>query len=136
MAAVTGACSTTATISRDHGPAYEATIVGSDADTLRLEDRYGHPFPVPRGDVVDIDHPGNVLMTIGAVMLGVGTLNVLGTYGEVIEPMPGQSQSQAAVNAGIATMIPGAVMTVVGAIIYHRSRKNADAFESATRTRP
>jgi hypothetical protein len=75
-------------------------------------------------------------MTIGAVMLGVGTINVLGTYGEVIEPISGQSQSQAAASATVVALIPGAVLTIVGAIIYRHSRKNAAAFESATRTRP
>jgi hypothetical protein len=136
MATAAGACSTTATISRRHGPAYEAEIVGSDADTLRLENGDGQALLVPREDVVDIDHPGNVLMTIGAVILGVGTINVLGTYGQLIEPMSGQSQNQAAAAATVVAIIPGAILTVVGAIIYGRSRNRAAAFQSpAARTR-
>jgi hypothetical protein len=133
MATATGACSTTATISTVRGSSYEATIDGSSAEALRLQNRDGQRFVVPREDVVDVDHPGNVLMTIGAVMLGVGTLNVLGTYGKVIEPMSGQSQNQAAAAATAVAIIPGAILTIVGATIYGRSRRNAEAFEKAKR---
>ncbi len=71
-------CSTTATISRVNGPAYEAHILASDTNFLRVRDNYGREFLVPREDVADIDHPGNVLYTIGLVLVAMSTAMIIG----------------------------------------------------------
>jgi hypothetical protein len=64
-------CSTSASFSRQSGPAFDAEILGSDARSLHVRDEDGREFLVPREDVADIDHPGNVLGTIGAVLMAM-----------------------------------------------------------------
>ena len=64
-------CSTTATISRTNGPALDADILVSDANSMRVRDDYGREFLITREEVADIDHPGNVLTTIGVVLIAM-----------------------------------------------------------------
>jgi hypothetical protein len=68
-------CSTTATISRINQPEIEAQIIRSDNDShfVRTE---GGSFEIPRSSVSDIDHPGNVAATIGAIITGYGIVNI------------------------------------------------------------
>lgn len=110
-----------------------STIVGSDASSLILAGPNGTTTTVPGEMVADIDHPGNVHLTIGLVMLGIGALYVAGTYGKVIEPMQDQSQNGAVRDAALVYLLPGAVLSAIGGYIYGRSRHNAHAFESASR---
>jgi hypothetical protein len=124
-------CSTTATIHRLNGPDYEATIVDSDASALRLRGGDQRTYAVKRGEVFDIDHPGNVVMTVGAIFLGLGTFVVAGTYGKFVEPMAGQTQGDAATGAALTLILPGLILATMGAIPYFTSRRNARAFESA-----
>lgn len=124
-------CSTTATIHRLNGPDYESTIVDSDARTLRLGGGDGRMYEVTRAEVVDIDHPGNVIMTVGMVFLGLGTFLVAGTYGKFVEPMQGQTQGDAATGAALGLILPGVLLAALGGIPYFTSRRNAQAFESA-----
>ncbi len=76
-AGLAGGCGTTATVHRRGGPAYEAEIVRSDANTLYLRDADGEIWPVPGAVVVDIDHPGNGPAAAGATLIGMGWLTML-----------------------------------------------------------
>src|SRR5436190_22598247 len=66
------ACSTTATVQRSNGPAYEATIINSDSGAVYVRAEDGLTYRVPRAEVVDIDHPGNVLLAVGASLIAYG----------------------------------------------------------------
>jgi hypothetical protein len=64
----TGACSLTATIERRDGPPTEGRIDQSDRNTLHLVDGDGRTMALDRRQVADIDHPGNIALTVGAVL--------------------------------------------------------------------
>ena len=63
-------CSTTATISDLDRGQIESEIVGADASRLYLDDGR----QVDKSRVTDIDHPGNVHLTVGLIMGGTGLL--------------------------------------------------------------
>lgn len=73
-ALLTSACSTTATISRNRGPAYEAKITRSEPDALYVLGDDGREYRVPAEEVREIDHPGNVLALLGGISLGIALL--------------------------------------------------------------
>ncbi len=56
-------CATTATIVTQRGT-LEATINGSDADSLLVTNDVGVKRRVLREDILEVDHPGNVIATI------------------------------------------------------------------------
>jgi len=68
------ACSNTATIHRNRGPAYEAKITRSEPGALYVLGDDGREYRVPADEVRDIDHPGNVLAVLGGVSLGFAGL--------------------------------------------------------------
>jgi hypothetical protein len=63
-------CSTTATVITSDGKRDEARIVGGDREVLLLQNDYGVEKVVRRTEVKDIDHPGNVVATIGGIIGG------------------------------------------------------------------
>jgi hypothetical protein len=71
-------CSTTATISRVNGTQLDAEIQRSDRDNLVVTTNTGHKLRVPRSEVSDIDHPGNVSAVIGSVLSVYGAVNIVG----------------------------------------------------------
>lgn len=60
-------------IERKRGADIDARIVSSDWRGVVIEDGNGRRRRVPGEQISDIDHPGNVLMLIGAI-LGVSAL--------------------------------------------------------------
>jgi hypothetical protein len=76
------ACSTTATIHRSNGMMMEGTIEGGSSDSIVVSPRYGPRQEVPRSDIAEIDHPGNVHALIGGILLGYGILNIAVAYEE------------------------------------------------------
>jgi len=70
--AALSACTTTATISRSDGYQVEGWIRGGSGDAIVVEPRVGRRQVIPRNDVTDIDHPGNVHIVVGGVLLGFG----------------------------------------------------------------
>jgi hypothetical protein len=63
-------CSTTATVITRDGKREETRIVGGDREVLLLQNDYGVEKVVRRTEVKDIDHPGNVVATIGGIIGG------------------------------------------------------------------
>jgi hypothetical protein len=59
----------TATIARRDGPDNEARIVSSDAGAIHVRARNGLTYRIPREAVIGIDHPGNVEVVFGAILL-------------------------------------------------------------------
>jgi hypothetical protein len=68
-------CVTTATITRKGGQTEEATIVRGTSSSVMVETGAGERA-IPRDEITDIDHPGNVAAVIGALLLGYGVLNI------------------------------------------------------------
>ena len=78
LLAFLGACVSTATITRRSGPTLEACIDRSDQDKVYVSATDGKHYAVDRSDIVDVDHPGKLLMTMGLVSAGLGLLTLLG----------------------------------------------------------
>ncbi len=123
-----GACSTTATIHRAHGPAYEAEIADSDASRLRVLGDDGRLHEVPRAEVTDVDHPGNVVLTVGAVLAGIGALVALSILSDSNST---QQQRNDATAIALVYGLPGLAMLIAGGVTYIGSISRASAFENA-----
>jgi hypothetical protein len=121
-------CSTTATIHRVNGPAYEAKILQSDPTSLDVQGDDGRPYRVPREQISDIDHPGNVLATVGAALLGFAGLI---SYVAATDTGGGASSRDTAITVGVIYGLPGLLMAVAGGSIWLSSRDKARACEEA-----
>ena len=123
-------CSTTATISRTDGMAYEADILASDANSLRVRDSYGREMIVSREEMADIDHPGNVIYTIGLVLIAMSVPMIIGDLSH-----QGKSQQSEWSGMGLVIGIPEAVtglcLAIPGWVHYRHSKHEAKAFEDA-----
>jgi len=121
------ACSTTSTIHRAHGPAYEAEIVDSDGNALRVLGDDGRIHEVSREEVTDVDHPGNVVLTVGAILVAVGALVALSISSD---SKGSQQERDDATAIALVYGVPGLVMTVAGGVTYISSKSKASAFET------
>jgi hypothetical protein len=68
-------CSTTATIRHDRGPPLETRIVGGTPGAI-LVYAQGRTYALPRHEVRDIDHPGNVHVLVGGMLAAYGIVNI------------------------------------------------------------
>jgi hypothetical protein len=75
IAAFGTGCGTTATITRPGLPEVEAKIQASDSQNIYVENAAG-TTTIDRQSITDIDHPGNVAATIGAIVTGYGIANI------------------------------------------------------------
>jgi hypothetical protein len=117
-------CSTTATITRSYGPSYEAEITGSDARFLRVRDGNGYEFAIPREEVADIDHPGNVLFTIGAVTVAIYTPMLIDAFSKHQDEWSGLARA-----LSLTMVASGLAIGLAGLVPYARSKRAAAAFE-------
>lgn len=69
-------CGTSANVVLQDGRELEGKIVRADDETIYLDDG-GESIGVRRGEVAEIDHPGNVLATIGALITAYGLYNIM-----------------------------------------------------------
>jgi hypothetical protein len=75
-------CSTTATIHRSDGYMLEGRIKGGTASSIIVDPRIGKRQEVPRSQVTDIDHPGNVHALIGGIVFGIGGISAGANCGQ------------------------------------------------------
>jgi hypothetical protein len=68
-------CSTTATITHDRGPPMETRIAGGTPASILVYSE-GRTYSLPRHEVRDIDHPGNVHVLVGGMLAAYGIFNV------------------------------------------------------------
>ena len=122
-----GGCSTTATIHRVYGPAYETEIADSDASALRVLGDDGRLHEVPRGEITDVDHPGNVVITVGAILVGIAALASI----SIMNERNGSQNREEATAVGLVYGLPGLAMLVAGGVTYIGSKSKASAFENA-----
>lgn len=76
LAALAG-CSRSAQIERTDGTTVEGRILGGDHATLEVETDDGI-VRVDRAVITDIDHPGNVWLTLALIPTAIGTAFVIG----------------------------------------------------------
>lgn len=69
-------CSTTATISRTNGRTIDAKIQRSTPGAIVVQTNSGSEARIPRSEITDIDHPGNAVAVVGALLGIYGGLNI------------------------------------------------------------
>lgn len=72
---VLGGCSTTAVVTERSGGTIEGEILGSDRRNVYVQGSADR-VAISRDDIVDIDYPGNVAATIGAILTVYGAVNI------------------------------------------------------------
>lgn len=68
-------CGNSATIQARFG-SIEGRIVAGDKENVYVEQASGLTRTIPKSDIVDVDHPGNVAATIGGVVTAYGVANI------------------------------------------------------------
>jgi hypothetical protein len=111
------ACATTATIHRVDSADNEAEIVSSDAEALIIRGSNGRLYRLDRDRVSDVDHPGNVDMVVGGILLGV--------VGLILASLPSNEQRFTVLPAVIIYGVPGAALFGYGTYQYVKSVRAA-----------
>jgi hypothetical protein len=122
-----GGCSTTATIHRANGPAYEAKILRSDPTSLDVQGDDERPYRVPCEQVSEIDHPGNVIATVGAALMGIAGLAAWSIATERSQA----DRRDGVIAVSIGYGLPGLLMAVYGGSVWYSSKNKARACEEA-----
>ncbi len=119
LAAASVGCGTTATIKKTNGAEYELEIVRSTPSELIVATRTGNR-PIPREEIRDIDHPGNVALIAGVALLAAGAVNRLGAFScEGYDPSTQHFCVGGLFAGGMA--VTGLGMVIWGAIIWRGS---------------
>lgn len=120
-------CANTATIRRNNGPDLEAQIVSADPGALNVAGSDG-VYRIPREDVYDIDHPGNVTLGVGVGLLALAVVAFAALAAN------GSLDRGTGPAVGSLLAAPGAGLTFFGSVIYLRSKHASAAFEDQPRT--
>jgi hypothetical protein len=121
-AAAAPACSSSATITRRDQPPITARIESSGAEALHVRTGDGKELHIPRAEVADIDHPGNVLMIAGLSLLALVYISVAPDQASTVELLT----SMAVLGS------PALGMIAWGGTSYVQSRQAASEFNSET----
>lgn len=114
-------CTTSATFTFRTERPLEATIVGGDNNLLLVRTESGYEQTVERGEVVDIDHPGNVVALVGAILTGSGVAGMVVTISTCANSFASSSCAVNAVTQG-GTLGAGAAMLTWGLWAWLSSR--------------
>jgi hypothetical protein len=121
MALCTG-CGTTATIHRWGAPPLEAQIVDSDSKNIYVEDDQERRYRVPRSNLTEVDHPGNVALGIGIGLLAIGSMLYF------VDDDSGRESDEARRTMGLGYGIPGAILAAWGGYSWFSSRSASSQF--------
>lgn len=122
-------CSCAATIERRGAPTIDAPIVGSDLNTINVKSKDGSVATIDGREIIEIDHPGNVLMTVGLGYAGWTLFKIV-----ILSAMKGKED--AIINAVEYDMSIGLGLAIAGAIPYFLSLSAAQAFDPTRVQRP
>jgi hypothetical protein len=129
LACALGGCSTNALI-RDTQYEHDVPILRSTPTEIIVRTNEGERA-IPRAEIRDIDHPGNVLGLAGVPVLALGIANLAGTW--TCDPTDSLCFGT---GAGFLTASIGALMTAFGLAIYARSVTRAGADPGRPAVRP
>jgi hypothetical protein len=133
VASLLAGCSTTATISRNSGADIEGSIRGGTPHSVLVDSESSGQYSIPRSDIREIDHPGNVHAVVGGVLLGYGVLNI--ALGLETCQNEAEFSSQAQQNAFCVGMVTpavlGAGMLLWGLIVNGNSKSAANDTSAA-----
>jgi hypothetical protein len=118
-------CSTTARVSLFDGRRFEARIQESDKENVVVETKAGWVVPIPRSEIADIDHPGNVTALVGLLLGAYGAVNVATVVGTCDKnPLP-----EVACASAFLPITVGVSMALWGTSIWSASTKAAGSPE-------
>jgi len=115
-------------VARSTGPEVEGRIKGGSSGSLMIQDsNTGAMYAIPRSEIREIDHPGNVAATLGGVATGYGLLNVMvGLEDCRNEERFSSNTEQNAFCAGLfAPLAIGAGLLIYGISVYSGSKSRA-----------
>ncbi len=114
------ACSS-ATVYRHNAPDLETTILGGSATHIYVETEDGRIVRIPRKNITDVDHPGNIEAVIGGVIaLTGGMLFAVGNTSN-------QPEVRVVFTAlGTIYAVPGIILLADGLINWNRSNSAFD----------
>jgi hypothetical protein len=121
LGATTG-CSTTATVTRNDGTSIDGWIAGGTQDSVVVDSRVGRRSEVPRNQIRDIDHPGNVHAIVGGSVLAYGGFVIASSFPDC------RASSDANLEC-TATLVPaviGAGILTWGLVTWLGSKEAAD----------
>lgn len=130
VATLSTGCGRTATITRTSAGPIEGKITTSDRKTVyvrRATD--GVHVSVPRADIADIDHPGNVAAVAGAAILAYGVASPL-----IFEPDCGRNGLSYCVSVYLPAFL-GASTLIYGIGVWSRSVYNAAPSDASSARR-
>ena len=107
-----------AVIERQRMPNLHARVHSSQRDAIIVKDDGGRLFRIPATSVRDVDHPGNVLATVGAGIVAMGLAMVVG--GGVDN---GWNSESVYIGAGYGGL--GVALITAGLVPYILSRRAA-----------
>lgn len=114
-----------ATVQLHDGPSIDGEIVRGDVHELVVRTD-GGDVPIERARIADIDHPGNVAMVVGGVMLGVSsamiTVPLLAPSGRDDVDRAGDL---VLLSTGIMYGVTGLVPLIWGGVSWIGSRRRA-----------
>ena len=107
-------CGTSADITIRNSHIISGTIVSSDARAVYIDTDDGNRT-VPRDQISDIDHPGNGVGTLGAILVGYGIANIA-------VAAPNCDKNGSAFCVGVFTpAVLGAALVLWGFSVYAKS---------------
>jgi hypothetical protein len=115
-----------------------AVILSSECDGLRVEED-GEVFTIPRDDVEDIDHPGNVMGILGVVLAtggiaivvpGAATLDMDQRRG--MQVIDGRTIGGIMLGVGLGATVAGAALTGLGFAAWSESTSATENLASET----
>ncbi len=125
--AVLAGCGSSALLSMKRGVLVDGRITGGDSDSVFVEsasqEGTSH-LAVPRAEITDIDHPGNVAATLGGILSAYGTANAA-----VGAPGCDQRGGGAFCVGVFLPLAIGIPVFIYGLVTWQRSRSAAAAVE-------
>jgi hypothetical protein len=129
---VTAGCGSSASIMRTDGQSVTGRIVRSEGDTLYLQQDEIEAARMERDSVRDIDHPGNVAMVAGGLLLGTfGLMMTSGGFRDELVHGPHGDANMGARPVTVMFAVPGFALLGTGLYHYVSSKRAARNFEHA-----
>ncbi len=116
-------CSNTAIVHRRSGTPITAKIDRSDDEALYVSTPPGSSYRIERRDVSDIDHPGNVVATIGLSLLAasIGLWSLTGQSDNYNNNENGSGFVALPKIFALECLVIGLPMSIFGGAVYVRS---------------
>ena len=121
IAALATGCGSSATLTLRDGQTIEGIIRASSSENVYVT-KFGDVKRVPRSEIADIDHPGNVAATIGGVVTAYGIANII-----IGMPTCERTENPAYCAGVVLPAVLGLGLVTYGVSVWAESTRNAEA---------